>query len=229
LSVRDVESQKICQSWGLNEVRKKTDACYLKDLWMDDGPIQVQDNNLGKSIGMVIRHWPHTDIGSRYIHSMLSAAQELRKIGIYVQFISLDYKYDAPILSILKSQNEMVKIYDPSNTTPGQFMRRVASKFQLIVSSRAHGIILPAVLGLPGVCVGIEPKLRNVHLSLPTGTSLWSEPFNPDELVNIIKIMVDKLEEYSHNIQKEADENNKIAKEESQYFVNWLKLAYVSS
>ena len=72
-------------------------------------------------------------------------------------------------------------------------------------------------------------ELKNVHFSLPTGTCLWNEPFNPDELVNIITTMVDKLEDYSHNIHKEAEENYKIAKEESQYFLNWLKLADDSS
>jgi len=229
LSVRDVESQKICQSWGINEVRMKTDACYLKDLWMDGELVPKKENNLMGSIGLVVRHWPHTDKGNRYIESMLSATRKLRKIGFHAQFISLDKKYDTPVISQLKNQNEVVMIYDPSIAKPGQFMHRVASKFDLIVSSRAHGIILPAVFGLPGICVGIEPKLINVHRSLSTGTCLWNEPFNPDGLVTIIKTMADKFEDYSHNINKEAEENCKIAKEESQYFLNWLKLAYDSS
>ena len=229
LSVRDAESQKICQSWGINDVRKKNDPCYLKDLWMDDEPIPEKENNLMKSIGLVVRHWPHTDKGNRYFDSMVSATHKLRKMGFHAQFISLDKKYDAQLISKLKNQNEVVMIYDSSIAKPGKFMRRVASKFNLIVSARAHGIILSAAFGLPGVCVGIEPKLRNVHLSLPTGTCLWSEPFNPDELVNIITTMLNKFEDYSYNIRKEADKNHEIAKEESRYFFNWLKLAYDSS
>jgi polysaccharide pyruvyl transferase WcaK-like protein len=230
LSVRDVESKNICQSWGINKVRLKTDACYLKDLWMmENESISITENKLNGSIGLVVRHWQHDNHGNRYIDSMLAATWKLRKMGFHAQFISFDKRHDAQVISKLKNQNETVIIYDPSITRPGQFMHQVASKFDLFLSARAHGIILPSIFGIPGICVGIEPKLINIHKSLPTGTGLWTKPFHPYSLVKCIKMIFNNLENYSHNIYKEAEEYCRIAKEESKYFLDWLKLVYDSS
>ncbi len=46
------------------------------------------------------------------------------------------------------------------------------------MSSRAHGVICGAVLGIPSVLIEIEPKLRTIHEMLPQSTVLHP----PDEL-----------------------------------------------
>jgi polysaccharide pyruvyl transferase WcaK-like protein len=83
----------------------------------------------------------------------------------------------------------------------------------LVVSARAHGVILPAIFGIPGIAVEIEPKLVNVHRMLPRGTKLWQKPFNPDSLLKMIQEMLENNDEFRRLVNEDVSYNHNIALE----------------
>jgi polysaccharide pyruvyl transferase WcaK-like protein len=101
-------------------------------------------------------------------------------------------------------------------------LRHIVRSFDLVASSRAHGIILPAVLGLPGICVGLEKKLNNVHKGLPSGTLLWDEPFRSRQLEELVETMLDNRRHYADRVSMEASINEDLAKKASEELAEWL-------
>jgi polysaccharide pyruvyl transferase WcaK-like protein len=62
-------------------------------------------------------------------------------------------------------------VWSPQSTTLDEYCFRLA-ELDVVVTSRAHGAICAAVLGVPSLILDIEPKLRTIHDLLPRATRL---------------------------------------------------------
>ena len=65
----------------------------------------------------------------------------------------------------------MMHIWQPEATTIADFAAKLATQ-DVLLSSRAHGAICGACLGVPSVIVNIEPKLTQVHAMLSNASRL---------------------------------------------------------
>jgi polysaccharide pyruvyl transferase WcaK-like protein len=58
--------------------------------------------------------------------------------------------------------------------------------YDIIISSRYHGIVFSAVQGIPSIAIEIEPKLKIAAQTLQPGCLLWKQPFDATELLSHI-------------------------------------------
>ncbi|MEM5810045.1 MAG: polysaccharide pyruvyl transferase family protein [Candidatus Aenigmatarchaeota archaeon] len=221
ISVRDFESKKWCNKFSIHHCKVFTDIGFLNELWNEKAG-QLSFNSYVKNrIAFIIRSWPHEKSGNLYLESMLKAARILKRESIEVTFVVFDKLADNIIFPLLVGYKTL--IYDPERYSPGAFIEMLSDTFDLVVSVRGHGIILPATFGIPGICVEIEPKLRNVHSMLPQGTLIWKPPFLEDELVGMIREMILHIDRFRNNILKEVELNKAKMQEGVKDFLNWLK------
>ena len=191
-----------------------SDPTFLTDLWWDR-PLDERPS-LGKgsfSIGVIFRSWEFDSPGRRYFPALYEATQELQREGIAVEYISLSKEADLNIIQQLPKNK--VRVWEPSlvDNNPYEFVRKIRNDFSLIVSARAHGVILPATMGVPAICVDIEPKLRSVHSMLSKSTRLWEAPFFEKELIKIVHEMKTNYENYVDCLEKEVEYNRRLAQE----------------
>lgn len=219
LSVRDVESSVVCKKMGFGHVRVFTDPSLLSNLWVDANSDLVNGDAVGEEIGFVLRYWPFED-SCRIVTHMIGAANRLKREGYKVTFVFLCKDKDLPTIDGLSGSDCL--IYDPTLHTPEEFLGVIKRRFGCMVSVRAHGVLLPAVMGIPSVCVGIEPKLKAVHNMLKNSTKFLGRPTEDD----IYKTSLDLYESrkiYQSKLKEDLDVNAQIAKSGVDDFLDYVK------
>ncbi|MHC4617631.1 MAG: polysaccharide pyruvyl transferase family protein [Planctomycetota bacterium] len=61
--------------------------------------------------------------------------------------------------------------WDPAQQTLREFIEELVS-FDLLISARAHGVIMGTALGIPSIAIEVEPKLRLICGNLTSGTKI---------------------------------------------------------
>ena len=89
-------------------------------------------------------------------------------------------------------------IWDPQQIKIENYLSEL-SECSIMVTSRAHGAIVSACLGIPSVCLAIEPKLEKVHKMLKNSSRLI-EPSDP----NRIMAAIDEISTNQKTFQKAA-------------------------
>jgi len=222
ISVRDNQSKHLLETWGIKKVILGTDPVFLKELWLDDNSKILIDRKLNNHVLFIFRSWPHIKEGHSYISKIIECGNHLRAVGIKVTFASFDEQSDRELFSSFFINEELL-IWRPKQYTPSTFINYITNNFDLVVSARAHGVLLPAMLGVPGICVRIEPKLQNIHSMLPNGTTLWQDPFDSNTLLKIITEILQNLSLYRIGILKNVKKNIEIIQNVANEFILWLK------
>jgi hypothetical protein len=151
---------------------------------------------------------------------MRRTAELLRADGVEAVFVSLHREGDGPALAQLKRED--LWQWDPRSQAPGEFVAELAARFSLVVSARAHGIMLAAVAGVPGICAVIEPKLENVHRMLPESTRAWRAPFSPVELRQCVLSMLTGRQRLAAQARRETLAQMAIARAAADDLQQWL-------
>jgi len=203
VSVRDSTSYEYCRRLGLHNVRLHADLCFAKKLWMSETIYRNSQSSELKSIGIIMRDWPHDADGHSYIGPLWDAGERLRSDGFAVRYISFAPATDRMTVSMLHDRREEVLQWDPSTTWLEEFAAVLAG-FDLLVTARAHGTIIGAALGIPSIAIELEPKLRLIGDQLRMGTEIWSPPFRAGDLVNQVECIGDHWDKYRSAIASEA-------------------------
>jgi polysaccharide pyruvyl transferase WcaK-like protein len=203
---------------GIDEVELYTDPCFYHDFLSGDA--SRTDQAISSHVGIVVREWNHDEAGKMHWRPLLEAADVLQERGIACTFILLDKKNDASIYRKLKNRNCLV--WDPGGDSIGGFIDKMSSPFDIIISARAHGIILPAVKGVPGICIELEPKLFHVHRMLPRGTLLWGFPFSVSDLLDKVGMIYGDYDSFTRGIAHDVALNRNKAICSSQKITQWL-------
>ncbi len=146
-----------------------SDPTFCRSIWFDDD-LDYSYCDAGY-YSFVVRDWPFTEEGRSKIDLMVETADAFRKEGKKVRLVSLDKNFDRNLIERLSCFEWL--IYDPElGGGLKAFFNEFISESTCIVSARAHGVWLPAVLGCPTVVMPIENKLYQVHASLPRSSFL---------------------------------------------------------
>jgi polysaccharide pyruvyl transferase WcaK-like protein len=97
------------------------------------------------------------------------------------------------------------------------------SKQDLLITTRAHGILVAAALGMPSVCIGIDPKLHTFHKMLPSA-SVYVEC--PVELPKLRKKVNEALELPAYMIKQDFNRKSKEAESSMRLLKDWLLQKY---
>ena len=154
ISVRDAASKELLSSLGICNVRVVPDpAVWLATI------LSATSQRDPKTVGIVVRRWPFEPSIAGLIVSLQSAAQILRKLGWTVQFISFQSEYDREVTQLLRNNGENVRDWRPQYETIPEFCQYLLG-FQVLITMRAHGVLIGSLLGAVPIAVRIEPKLE---------------------------------------------------------------------
>jgi polysaccharide pyruvyl transferase WcaK-like protein len=82
----------------------------------------------------------------------------------------------------------------------------------LVVSTRAHGAIAAGCLGVPSICVAIEPKLRVVAgMFARSGMSLSLEDGLEERLVSEVLGRLGRLDELRALVKQDVEDHERVA------------------
>ena len=185
--VRDIESEQICRSWRLpSRVVRATDIAFELDRWLPSSCVAMpHDKPRQKNLTIVVRDWPSQLEGAMYFDALLDAVRKARRDSFRIRFCSLNPENDLHVLNLLEKHAEDVLYWDPSGRTLEDFLMEFAET-DLVITSRAHGALVAACLGIPSICIGIERKMQAVAEMLDGIPEVWGPPFDPDALLSNI-------------------------------------------
>jgi polysaccharide pyruvyl transferase WcaK-like protein len=190
VGLRDLASFKLASDqWGLANVSLGADICYCPGLLGLTCTPRASGYQPARRIGVIIRDWIHTKEGAAYVTPVRSAVTHLRDRGYEVDYLSFCQSGDQQWLEALDHAGENTVIWDPLQTDMGAFIRSLRN-YDVIVTARYHGAILPALLGVPVIVIGLEQKLREVANELLGPSMLWDYPFEVAELSSKIEAVV---------------------------------------
>ncbi len=184
LIVRDSLSIENLQSLNIDNAILGSDLAFLENLWVPSSINKDKKLHNKQRLGIVLRDWM---IGSstnylELLAKMFPSLNERYEMSIFV----FDKRVDKQLLEI--AQKYKTYIWDPLEIGFDKYCKVLAQQ-DVLVSSRAHGAMCGAVLGVPTVLIDIEPKLRTIHEMLPNSTVLI------DSKRLILENLIEKIEE----------------------------------
>ena len=197
LFVRDNESYKKIEQYGFRyKLFKSTDIAFSTDGWM---PV-VNNKNTNKTIiGIILRDWTYDN--NEYLDKIFEAINNIKNDNLEFRFYSFDQSADKVYIEKIKDK---INVWNPGNSTIESFLNDL-SQCKMVVTSRAHGAIVSACLGIPGVCLEIESKLKTVVNMLPNCYTL----IKPDarELDSSISSILDNYKIFEINVKNDVKDN----------------------
>jgi polysaccharide pyruvyl transferase WcaK-like protein len=199
--VRDQESilnLKSLQYKG--SVEQSTDMAFMKSHWM---PTVSRKEKKSKSIAVILKDWHFND------HSHIRIFQDrltaIEKAGFAITFYSFCPPKDQFFIELFKS-DYTVHEWNPHDSDLQSYLGEL-SKHQAVVTSRAHGCIIGACLGIPPICIDIEPKLRMFASMLPMGAAIIAEDAPAETWIKLLQKTCDNAAAIEKSLEEEIEVN----------------------
>ena len=208
IAVRDPGSLGMLHEWKLaDRAAQFTDIVFLRRFWRPATPAPAV---VPGRVGVVVRDWKHAPNRNSYLRALPQVFAALGAQGLDARLIAFDERADRGVLRELASLGAPL-VWDPRAMRFDDFCAELAAH-EVIVSVRAHGAIVGACLGVPTVCVAIEPKLHAVAAMLEGSAATWAPPFEAGALLAAIDaIRHDPLARTK--AEAAADRNERIAEQ----------------
>jgi polysaccharide pyruvyl transferase WcaK-like protein len=205
MMVRDEVSLKHLQNLKLKfTVSIGSDLAFMVEYWKDSGWTLLPENRNNKIIGIILRDWVYDH--HEAIHALLKSADQLAGKGYSVRCFSFDGSADPVFISCFSDKYPM-QVWDPQkNFSFAPFMQSL-SQCSFIITSRAHGAILSAGLGIPSVCLNQEPKLEQVSRMLHHSSVLINKPFIAEDITKTIEKKMIRLNDLKECVKRDVAEN----------------------
>ena len=161
LSVRDKKSYSIIKAYH-SRVKLHSDLVFsplIKSLF----DVKKQNKT---GVGIIFRDWIY---GDNRLEELVALKKRLEARGKPVRFISYNPVNDMKGLDFLENLGLNVLKYNPLKMN--DFINEL-SRFEWIISQRAHGMIVAHLMKIPAIGIELEPKLKNIHRILPLSTRL---------------------------------------------------------
>ncbi|QPK05349.1 polysaccharide pyruvyl transferase family protein [Vibrio kanaloae] len=193
LYLRDMKSIDYCNEAGIN-ADITVDMCFSKSL-------KYKKKKNGR-VAVVLRDWNFTD--SKYTISEL-----------YDDIVSIN-NYDVDIITfgddektkIFASENNMNLVtWDPESMSINDFIS-ILSSYNIIISSRYHGVIYSILLNIPVIALPIENKLEQAAKELD-GVVLGDLSVN--DINYYINIIDSDFEALKNKLENTRENNFRIA------------------
>jgi polysaccharide pyruvyl transferase WcaK-like protein len=199
IGVRDKESYLICKKVNKNTYLY-TDIVFESELWLRYFPSSSSINF--NKILLVLRDWDFENVN---FEKEFELAEKLIRMGFQIEFLSLNPQKDKNLIKKLEKKDYPFSVYQPENILD---VISNMSNSGLIITQRAHGAIIGNVLGVPSICIGIEPKLKNVHEMVKNSSFFIPKDYNIDDLLSLIQ-KSNKIDELRVNCSLDNRNNRK--------------------
>ena len=146
-----------------------SDLAFLTEYWLPERSPRVPSSR--PRLGIVLRDWPESQ-GGMAPATLQATLHQLAKSYEITAFI-FDEHADPQLQSSASAYP--THIWRPHSMHISDFAEKLAAQ-DVLLTSRAHGAICGACVGVPSVIVPIEPKLAQVHAMLPSSTIVAANP-----------------------------------------------------
>ncbi|MBB1389975.1 polysaccharide pyruvyl transferase family protein, partial [Shewanella sp. SG44-6] len=150
LFVRDLVSYSYAEKLKLNNVKLYTDICFLENY-----SHLHRTRKFTKKVAIILRDWNHNSNNVRP-QDLEHVVSQLLEKNIEVEYVL--FGHDIQLEQELKARDLDYISYDLNLSSFDDFIKNLAS-YDLIVTSRYHGLIYGLLLGIPSIVINIEPKL----------------------------------------------------------------------
>lgn len=211
LFVRDDVSMQFLASMNFAGQRFKfTDLAFLSDYWVPKKLKEKKEKPFGNKVGILLQ-----DIPSRQ-EEMFSAVEGFLSSlkDADVTFLSFDRNHDQEYIRRFSSRHQLV-VWDPEVMTMESFLEILAAQ-NIIITARAHGAILGALLGVVPICLGVSPKLEHVSQFFPHGGLLVKPPFDEQKLSAAWEKVRQGYTVFTERLHKDVIANRTVAQEGKQ-------------
>ncbi|MDY3122945.1 MAG: polysaccharide pyruvyl transferase family protein [[Actinobacillus] rossii] len=191
VGVRDDTSFEFCREYNI-EAFLGADVVFSSYFESFLYNIAKKERNRINKVGIIVRDWPH--INKEYIDKIVEFE---KKTDFDTTFIIFSRDKDKSWISILKNYPNKI-VWDPMNISIKDFLE-ILNSFDCIISARYHGAIISALLGIPTICIEIEPKLEILSKQIE-GMLLWRYPFNIEKLNEYISELSVTTPDYSESL-----------------------------
>lgn len=173
-----------------------SDLAFLTEYWMKPVPPRVPSPR--PRLGIILRDWTEEagSIHAAAVKQWLASLAGRYDITGFIFDRSAD-PYTAQLLAPYPTH-----IWEPSRMRLEEFSALLATQ-DVVLTSRAHGAIAAACLGIPSVILNIEPKLSTVHAMVPGSSRLVS----PGSMETWLHMIEDVRSISPDNIAQEVQQN----------------------
>ena len=208
---RDTLSFDYIMKWGLQNNLFSADLC-LTDVF-EELYSQKHRTLPGKKIklGIVLRDWPHNNVGKVINDKILSWIDENSEYSISIFLFSKDK--DQALIDLLNSKPNLkvdnLVIWHPEDYSFEEFYM-LLNDCDAIITARYHAAIFALNLEIPTICLGIDPKLEAL-CSEVDGYFYWNASDNVTDLNNYLKYIESNYEKLQMSIKSSYLKLNKRA------------------
>lgn len=179
------------------------DLAFLTAYWHPTRSVQKEKVYTGK-IGIILQDFPH-DILEKF-DVIKQFVKQLE--GVDVTFFSFDHNHDVAYTKEFAAYNFIT--WHPDKNEMTVFLDALGS-MDVVISARAHGVIIGAILGVVPISLGISQKLVEVSKYFPKGGMLVEEPFAVSSLVACLDNVIVNYEQHQSFLVEEVDANSRAA------------------
>ncbi len=198
LSVRDDDSRRNALRIGVScPIGVHADLAFSPSLW--EGNLLTRRH----AIGVVLRDWPLDS----HQHVIL-IKQLLQEFSEYeFRFFSFDPSHDRFYIGTFEG-SYIIHKWNAGVTDLRIYFNKLA-ECQLLITSRAHGAIIGACLGVPSVCLAIEPKLERVSEMLSESSMILSPLLPMAQVKSSIHQFVTTLGQRQQAVKRDVIRNQR--------------------
>lgn len=158
---------------GAKNIKEYSDPIFLKDLWLEDcSSLREKSNDESRDLVVIVRDWPFDLDKVEQIKKLKVLKSVSEERGLNLKFISLYESYDKEIVEYFNSVDIKVICWNPLHMSISDFLA-ILYNCKALITTRAHGAIVPAMLGVPPIIINIEKKLEKVHEMLSNSSLLY--------------------------------------------------------
>lgn len=199
--VRDQQSVVNLRQLNINcPAIVSSDLAFMREYWLTD--INSAKTN-SMTIGIILRDWIYDD--HAYFEVMEQTAIKLQAEGFAVKFFSFDRFSDTAYIKRFSEKYEL-DVWNPFSQTVAAFLEKI-SACSLMITSRAHGAIVSACLGIPSICLEIEPKLAHIATLLKNSSILLKQPVEKNLLIKMVGLQLTNIESLHKAALRDYEEN----------------------
>ncbi|MDC8105127.1 polysaccharide pyruvyl transferase family protein [Chryseobacterium sp. PTM-20240506] len=187
---RDSISLQYLEKWDLKNRQFGADLC-LTDLFKNKYPLNHEATKEDRlKLGVVLRDWPHNNTGELINSKIFNWLPEQKDFERNL-FMFSESKDDVLIQQVKKRSDLGIRnliIWHPLKYKFVEFYVYL-NECDILITSRYHAAIFALNLGIPTICLGIDPKLKALCDEV-SGFYYW----NPEEEISV-------LDKYIQNIK----------------------------
>ncbi len=154
-----------------------SDLAFMEEHWISEFNVHER---AAKNIGFILKKW---DASHGYIDPIIKVARKLKEQGYSISIFLFEKEHDFALRKIF--EEFQIFEWDPAKYLLSEYMQ-ILAKNSIVITSRAHGAIISAALGIPSICIGIEPKLHQIATLFKSSASYIAVPMTGDKLYEMI-------------------------------------------